>query len=248
MLIAQFLLKSSAYLIVILLAGLWLKPHAAFEHLPVESTPWQIPSSQPDAILHTPNIERLESGQYRLNYSINLEGVTPRALHWFIQNQANHFAYIDEKKIQWFQLSHPHEHNKLLIIDSPDAQSDQLHAGTVFEVQEQISEQNWRMRMRVRSFGEQGMDFDVIHSGYKVGELSYVFYPTPNGTQIDFSGTLGLDIPVLGDISNFYLFKKVMPEDLLDVWVLHNLETYQHMEKLIPILYRQRDNKQFSLS
>lgn len=244
----QFLIKSTSYLLVILLAGLWLKPHASFDHNPAELPLLKPFHNETKPPIGQPTVTKFASGQYQLNYSITLDSISPRELHWFFKNQAHHFAMANNQKWQWFQLTHPGEHSQLVIIDSPDQTSDQLIPGTIFEIQEVIQEQKWKMRLRVGSFGEQGMQFDVMHSGYKVGELNYQFYPTPSGTKIDFNGWLGLDIPIIGDISNFYLFKKVMPEHLLDGWVLHNLETYQHMETLIPILYRQRNNKQFSIS
>lgn len=248
MLIVRFCFKACCYLLVLLLAGLWLKPHASFTHNVVDTIPWQTDPVLLETVSSKSNIQKLEHGQFALDYVTTLNGISPRQLIWFIQNQAQYTATVNNTDWQWFQLSHPIAHSALTVIDSPDTKSDRLVPGTTFEELELLEQTQWRMQLRVKSFGEQGMTFDVLHAGYRVGQLNYVFYPVGTGTKVTFNAELGLSIPLIGEISNFYLFKKVMPEHLLEAWLLHNLETYQHMEKLIPILYQQRSHERFLIS
>lgn len=244
MLIVRFCFKACCYLLVLLLAGLWLKPHASFTHNTVNSTLWQTDTSRLTKTVATTRIIKSDHGQFIVDYVATLKGISPRQLIWFIQNQAQHTAKFNDTEWQWFQLSHPFSNSELAIIESPEPTSDRLVPGTTFEELKLLDESLWRMQLRVKSFGEQGMTFDVLHAGYRVGELNYVFYPFDGGTKITFNGQLGLNLPLIGDISNFYLFKKVMPEHLLEAWLLNNLESYQHMETLIPILHQQKLHQQ----
>lgn len=247
--VVGFCLKASAYLLVLLLAGLWLKPHASFTHVPVltqEELSLSDHSAQPlFTHQHAPTandyqISKNDRGQYNIEFVTVVNHVSPRMLIWFLKHQASLTASFKGQEWQWFQLSHPVAHNRLAVTESASVSPQTLAFGTIIEVQEVIDSEKLRMSLQVRSIGDQGISFDVLHAGYSVGKLTYDFYDTPQGVKVVFNGELGLSWPLIGPISNFYLFKKVMPEDLLDAWVLHTLETYQHMEMLIPLLHRQK--------
>ncbi len=243
----KFCAKATCYLLVLLLAGLWLKPQAAFSEQPIQHTPWQA-QLQSVSLTDDYQIERSDSGAFKVSFNTELIGVSPQMLHWFYQNQADKSAEIGNEKHSWYKFSHPIEHSEIIIVESPDSHSDRIMSGTVFYQREKIGVHELNLKFQVTSFGDEGMSLQLMHSGYVVGQLDYIFKASPEGTEVSMQGKIGLDIPLIGPISNFYLFNKVYPSYVMETWLVHMLETYQHKQIIIPKLYSQKSKNRFTLS
>ncbi len=249
--------KAFCYLLVLLLAGLWLKPHAAFDKMPINSAPWldvvgvntKLLSSTPAnaTAISDAKITKGNYGHHEFSASASIKNVTPQMLHWFYMNQAEHSLRYNDQTMSWFMLSHPYEHSDIRIISSPDDRSDQIMFGTIFEQDEVFSGHKWKIQYQARSFGDKGMTLDILHSGLVIGQINYKFVQSKHGTNIYLNGSLGIDLPVIGQLSNFYLFNKVYPSHLLEHWITHLIGSYQHLEELIPALYLQRNNANYQL-
>lgn len=244
----QFIFKASAYLLVLLLAGLWLKPQAAFQQSPLQKSPWNIEQGETDALTQNVNLRQHENGQYNFTGNLLLSNISPKMLHWFYKNQIQQTLLFNSQTMPWFRLTNPNTMVNLAIVSSADKLSNEIGYGTVFDEQTLLKDTQWQTRYKVRSFGDEGMTLDILHAGYTVGSIEYKYRKNKLGTEVNISGTIGINMPIVGQISNFYLFKKVYPSDLLDDWISNIVSSYKHMELLIPALYDQRHKSSYLIN
>ena len=247
----RFIAKTCCYLIVLLLAGLWLKPPVAFVPSPVVDVPWSI---NPSRVIETKNtssnisVEESQFGGFAVFLTTHLANITPKMLHWFYRHQADRTATYAQENHSWFKFAHPNAHSEIMISDSPDPYSDQLMSGVTFVQKEVIGDHPLTVQYRIKSFGDEGMTLELLHSGYAIGLFDFQFTHSGAGTRVTLNGNVGLEIPVIGPISNFYIFNKVYPKEILNNWMQHLMESFEHKQQLIPQLYSQKDQQTYTLS
>ncbi|MUH73276.1 hypothetical protein [Psychrosphaera haliotis] len=244
----QYFLKFSGYLLVLLLAGLWLKPQATFDSVPVMAHPWVLKSTELNESLRPQKLQKSTNGHYQFSATSELINVTPRMLHWFYQNQIQNKLTFNGQSLPWFKLAQPRTLSNLFIVTSPEPQNNRLLHGVVFQEQSSFDDEQWQMRYKIRSFGDEGLTLDVLHAGYAIGSIEYKYTANKNGTSIQINGSMGMNVPIIGGFANFYLFNKVYPSRLLDDWFKSTLESYRHMDQLIPILYSQKHKASYSIN
>lgn len=94
---------------------------------------------------------------------------------------------------------------------------------------------------------ETEFSFLIKAGSLTVGKINHYYEPTAEGITFYAETYMGVDIPVIGWLINWFLLPLVFSKKTAEHWIKHNIEETGQTEKVLPFLYNHY-NKKYSIN
>jgi hypothetical protein len=170
----------------------------------------------------------IDHGRVELTCAHDVPGVTPQMILW----------YFTHRTKDRYQVWHPAHQDFKVIYQSPRG-----HIGSIYYIKEQF-ENGPLLETKLlvveasdQVFAEKNVSWN------SPGSITHRFAPIPGGTHVSSRGVLGSDLPLVGDLWNFWRHRFELTPPALKGIFAHMDEEFQNFSKFLPAMYNARTEK-----
>ena len=186
------------------------------------------------------------TGTYGLRAWIDhalMPGVTPSMMRWWFENVDCWTTFngtdFNGPEVRAYRYWHPFDHIKVTLIRRRYASDGRTGPGSLIAIEEDIGGRYpVRAKARVSRFDDGAFNFDLLAAGLiPVGSVIHAWEPSDSGLKFITEATIDAPIPLIGPLLTKLVRKFVFTNELIEAWILHNIEESGETERFVPQLY-----------
>jgi len=172
-----------------------------------------------------------------------MPGVTSSMMRWWFENvdcwTTFNGADFNGPEVRAYRYWHPFDHIKVTWKKRKLTPDGRTGPGSVIAIEEDIGGQYpVRAEARVSRFDDSAFNFDLMAAGIApVGEVIHLWSPGDDGLKFRTEAIIDSPVPVIGRLLTKLARRIAFPDELLDAWILHNIEESGETERFVPQLY-----------
>ncbi len=199
----------------------------------------------------TAKTERRELPMRRISISIQHEpmpGVTAKMLRWWFENidsttTLTENGFTGPSRLAYL-LWHPHDHISASWKKKVKATDGRIGPGSMLRAEERLGGKHLsRNNVQVTRFDDGAFNFQLGEGRAQFGEVRHLYSDSPQGLSLRTEMDFGVQWPLLWRVFNPMLRSKALTPELIDAWIVHNVEECGETEKFLPRLYEHSKNK-----
>jgi hypothetical protein len=172
-----------------------------------------------------------------------MPGVTPAIMRWWFEHVDSFTTFngtdFTGPEVRAYRYWHPFDHIKVSWAKKVLGSDGRIGEGSVIAIDEDIGGRYpVRAKARVSRFDDGAFNFDLLAGGVApVGQVLHVWDPSEGGLRFRTEVIIDSPVPIIGPILTWLARRFAFTDDLLNAWILHNIEESGETERFVPQLY-----------
>jgi hypothetical protein len=175
-----------------------------------------------------------------------VKGCTPAMMRWWFENLSGTTTWdgeaFDGPEVSKYHLWHHRDHISVTpLTNGPSGKTnDGFLPGALSRIDEVFSDHHERVSAVVSTerLDDEEFTFTVRKYGFAVGKIIHLYSSEPGGLRFYAESQIGVRLPVLGWVLNWFVLPRIYSLRTADRWIRHNIEETGRSEVILPKLYR----------